>query len=129
MVVGDETSGSIATPSQANGSAHEREGTTQLEGSNAPSLINRSRTISPRRFLYRLLVRDLVCRYQLVQERPTMFELRSMATSVVMLTGFAIIAVPTGIVTAELEPEMAITRDSGSSCEECGSQRYEAAAG
>jgi hypothetical protein len=27
MVVGSETSGSIATPSQANGSAHERKGT------------------------------------------------------------------------------------------------------
>lgn len=39
---------------------------------------------------------------------------------VVTLTGFAIIAVPTGIVTAELGREMAVGRLDSRSCDECG---------
>jgi voltage-gated potassium channel len=51
--------------------------------------------------------------------------LGKMMASVVMLTGFAIIAVPTGVVTAELGREMAISRDNGRRCSECGWQRHE----
>jgi len=50
--------------------------------------------------------------------------LGKMMASIVMLTGFAIIAVPTGVVTAELGREMAISRDSRR-CSECGWQRHE----
>ena len=45
--------------------------------------------------------------------------------SIVMLTGFALIAVPTGVVTAELGRKMAIRRDNGRSCPECGWLRHE----
>jgi voltage-gated potassium channel len=54
--------------------------------------------------------------------------LGKMMASVVMLTGFAIIAVPTGVVTAELGREMAIVRDNGRRCGECGWQRHDSRA-
>ncbi|MCB1245234.1 MAG: ion transporter [Akkermansiaceae bacterium] len=40
--------------------------------------------------------------------------------SVIMLTGFAIIAVPTGIVTSEIGREMAGSRQKARTCKECG---------
>jgi voltage-gated potassium channel len=43
-----------------------------------------------------------------------------MMASVIMLTGFAILAVPTGVVTAELGREMARHRAGTRSCRECG---------
>ncbi len=43
-----------------------------------------------------------------------------MMATVVMLTGFSILAVPTGIVTAELGREMARTRRRQTPCEACG---------
>jgi voltage-gated potassium channel len=43
--------------------------------------------------------------------------LGKLIASVIMLTGFAIIAVPTGVVTAELGRQM---RDDGRTCSECG---------
>jgi voltage-gated potassium channel len=46
--------------------------------------------------------------------------LGKMMASVIMLTGFAIIAVPTGVVTAELGREMARHRRSHQPCRECG---------
>jgi len=48
--------------------------------------------------------------------------------SVIMLTGFAIIAVPTGIVTAELGREMAAGRQINRRCRECGWQGHDARA-
>lgn len=54
--------------------------------------------------------------------------LGKMMASVVMLTGFAIIAVPTGVVTAELGREMALARENGRRCGECGWQRHDASA-
>lgn len=46
--------------------------------------------------------------------------LGKMMASIIMLTGFAILAVPTGIVTAELGREMARARRDGRRCRECG---------
>jgi len=46
--------------------------------------------------------------------------LGKMMASVIMLTGFAILAVPTGVVTAELGREMARSRRTGLRCRECG---------
>lgn len=43
-----------------------------------------------------------------------------MMASIVMLTGFAILAVPTGVVTAELGREMARARRRRLTCRECG---------
>ena len=43
-----------------------------------------------------------------------------MMASIIMLTGFAIIAVPTGVVTAELGLEMARSRRKHNGCPECG---------
>ena len=54
--------------------------------------------------------------------------LGKMMASVVMLTGFAIIAVPTGVVTAELGREMALSRENGRRCTECGWQRHDTSA-
>lgn len=48
--------------------------------------------------------------------------------SVMMLTGFAIIAVPTGIVTAELHRELEAARLDRRRCRECGHVGHEAAA-
>jgi voltage-gated potassium channel len=46
--------------------------------------------------------------------------LGKMMASIIMLTGFAILAVPTGVVTAELGREMARSRRQHSVCGECG---------
>lgn len=46
--------------------------------------------------------------------------LGKMMASIIMLTGFAIIAVPTGVVTAELGLEMARSRRKHNECPECG---------
>jgi voltage-gated potassium channel len=43
-----------------------------------------------------------------------------MLASIMMLSGFAIIAVPTGILTAELRKEMTADRKDGRCCGECG---------
>ncbi|MGV3772805.1 MAG: ion transporter [Verrucomicrobiales bacterium] len=48
-----------------------------------------------------------------------------MMASVVMLTGFAIIAVPTGVVTAELGREMNRSREGARRCSECGWSRHD----
>ncbi len=40
--------------------------------------------------------------------------------SIMMLSGFAIIAVPTGIITAELRREMTADKKDGRRCDECG---------
>jgi voltage-gated potassium channel len=47
--------------------------------------------------------------------------------SVIMLTGFAIIAVPTGIVTSEIGREMQ-PRARGAACSECGWDDHDARA-
>ena len=52
--------------------------------------------------------------------------LGKMMASVVMLTGFAIIAVPTGVVTAEIGLEIGRARDSSRRCKECAWQRHDA---
>jgi voltage-gated potassium channel len=54
--------------------------------------------------------------------------LGKMMASVVMLTGFAIIAVPTGVVTAEIGLEMIRARDTSRRCQECGWQRHDTGA-
>ncbi len=54
--------------------------------------------------------------------------LGKMMASVIMLTGFAILAVPTGVVTAELGREMARSRLSGRRCRECGWDEHDARA-
>jgi voltage-gated potassium channel len=46
--------------------------------------------------------------------------LGKMVASVMMMTGFAIIAVPTGIVSAELHKELAMIRMDTRECRECG---------
>lgn len=46
--------------------------------------------------------------------------LGKMMASIIMLTGFAILAVPTGVVTAELGREMARSRHGNRRCRECG---------
>ncbi len=46
--------------------------------------------------------------------------LGKMVASVMMMTGFAIIAVPTGIVSAELHKELAMVRMDTRECRECG---------
>jgi len=46
--------------------------------------------------------------------------LGKMLASIMMMTGFAIIAVPTGIVSAELHKEMASIRMDTRECRECG---------
>lgn len=51
-----------------------------------------------------------------------------MLASVMMLTGFAILAVPTGIVTAELHRELEATRLDRRRCRECGHVGHEPAA-
>ena len=51
--------------------------------------------------------------------------LGKMMAAVVMLTGFAIIAVPTGVVTAELGREMSLARGDGRQCDECGWKRHD----
>lgn len=51
--------------------------------------------------------------------------LGKLMASVIMLTGFAIIAVPTGVVTAELTREMRGSRTDGRSCDECGWNRHD----
>ena len=48
-----------------------------------------------------------------------------MMASVIMLTGFAILAVPTGVVTAELGREMKRHRQGTRRCGECGCDRHE----
>lgn len=48
--------------------------------------------------------------------------------SVVMLTGFAIIAVPTGVVTAEIGREIMVERRGSRRCHECGWQRHDSRA-
>jgi voltage-gated potassium channel len=48
--------------------------------------------------------------------------------SVIMLTGFAILAVPTGIVSAELGRELSRQRRAGFRCPECGWDNHEARA-
>ena len=48
--------------------------------------------------------------------------------SIMMLTGFAIIAVPTGIVTAELSREMRAIRPDRRRCDNCGQQGHDPAA-
>ena len=45
--------------------------------------------------------------------------------SIIMLTGFAIIAVPTGVVTVELNREMLRGRSDGRSCRRCGSTLHD----
>jgi len=54
--------------------------------------------------------------------------LGKMMASVIMLTGFAILAVPTGVVTAELGREMARMRRTGRACGECGWKDHDARA-
>jgi voltage-gated potassium channel len=54
--------------------------------------------------------------------------LGKMMASVIMLTGFAIIAVPTGVVTAELGREMARTRRERHRCGECGWEDHDSRA-
>jgi voltage-gated potassium channel len=54
--------------------------------------------------------------------------LGKMLASVMMLTGFAIIAVPTGIVTAELHRELESARLDKRRCRECGHVGHEQAA-
>lgn len=54
--------------------------------------------------------------------------LGKMMASVIMLTGFAIIAVPTGVVTAELGREMILARQSRHRCGECGWEQHDARA-
>ncbi len=54
--------------------------------------------------------------------------LGKMLASVIMLTGFAIIAVPTGIVTAELGRELATGRMVDRRCRECGWRGHDARA-
>lgn len=51
--------------------------------------------------------------------------LGKMMASVIMLTGFAILAVPTGVVTAELGREMARTRANQSPCPGCGWKEHD----
>jgi len=51
--------------------------------------------------------------------------LGKMMASVIMLTGFAILAVPTGVVTAELGREMARSRQAQIRCRECGWGEHE----
>lgn len=51
-----------------------------------------------------------------------------MMASIIMLTGFAIIAVPTGIVTTEISREMNRTRTRRRRCEECGLEEHDARA-
>jgi voltage-gated potassium channel len=48
--------------------------------------------------------------------------------SVIMLTGFSILAVPTGVVTAELGREMARTRTDRRRCGECGWEGHDSRA-
>lgn len=45
--------------------------------------------------------------------------------SVIMLTGFAIIAVPTGVMTAEISREMRLGETSNQKCPNCGWQRHD----
>ena len=54
--------------------------------------------------------------------------LGKMMASVIMLTGFAILAVPTGVVTAELGREMARSRRSNVRCRECGWEDHDSRA-
>lgn len=54
--------------------------------------------------------------------------LGKMMASVIMLTGFAIIAVPTGVVTAELGREMLQARQVRRRCGECGWEQHDARA-
>jgi voltage-gated potassium channel len=51
-----------------------------------------------------------------------------MMACVVMLTGFAIIAVPTGVVTSEMHREMNNLRPSARKCETCGWARHDSQA-
>ncbi len=51
-----------------------------------------------------------------------------MMASIIMLTGFAIIAVPTGIVTAEISREMNRNQTRRRRCEECGWEEHDARA-
>jgi voltage-gated potassium channel len=51
--------------------------------------------------------------------------LGKMMASVIMLTGFAIIAVPTGVVTAELGREMNLVRHRRRRCGECGWEQHD----
>lgn len=55
--------------------------------------------------------------------------LGKMMASIIMLTGFAIIAVPTGVVTAELGREMAAGRTDRRRCRECGWEGHDRRAG
>jgi voltage-gated potassium channel len=48
--------------------------------------------------------------------------------SLVMLTGFAILAVPTGVVTAELGREISRQRQDHRRCAECGWEGHDARA-
>lgn len=54
--------------------------------------------------------------------------LGKLMASVIMLTGFAIIAVPTGIVTAELGREISAGRIANRRCRECGWEGHDARA-
>lgn len=51
--------------------------------------------------------------------------LGKMMASVIMLTGFAIIAVPTGVVSAELGREMSMARQARRRCSECGWEQHD----
>ena len=44
---------------------------------------------------------------------------------VIMLTGFAIIAVPTGVVTTEIQREMKFATESGRACADCGWAKHD----
>jgi voltage-gated potassium channel len=48
--------------------------------------------------------------------------------SVIMLTGFSIIAVPTGVITAEISREMRLGETSSRKCSACGWQRHDSQA-
>ena len=50
--------------------------------------------------------------------------LGKMMASVIMLTGFAIIAVPTGVVTVEIGREMSVRSSSGRRCRSCGNSHH-----
>ena len=54
--------------------------------------------------------------------------LGKMMASVIMLTGFSILAVPTGVVTAELGREMARSRRASLRCRECGWEEHDSRA-
>ena len=54
--------------------------------------------------------------------------LGKMMASVIMLTGFSILAVPTGVVTAELGREMARARNDRRRCADCGREGHDASA-